>query len=44
MSDEGSDKIAIISNNRPEWLFTDMAVQQTGRYLFQFILQQILKN
>lgn len=33
MSDEGSDKIAIISNNRPEWLFTDMAVQQTGAIL-----------
>lgn len=27
---EGADKIAIISNNRPEWLFTDLAVQQTG--------------
>jgi len=33
MSDEGSDKIAIVSNNRPEWLFTDMAVQQTGAVL-----------
>src|SRR5437867_4184903 len=33
MSDEGIDKIAIISNNRPEWLFTDMAVQQTGAVL-----------
>ena len=33
MSDEGADKIAIISNNRPEWLFTDMAVQQTGAIL-----------
>src|SRR6201995_2908180 len=32
-SDEGTDKIAIISNNRPEWLFTDMAVQQTGAVL-----------
>lgn len=32
-SDEGADKIAIISNNRPEWLFTDMAVQQTGAIL-----------
>src|SRR4051812_28443155 len=30
---EGSDKIAIISNNRPEWLFTDLAVQQTGAIL-----------
>ncbi len=32
-SDEGTDKIAIVSNNRPEWLFTDMAVQQTGAVL-----------
>ena len=32
-SDEGTDKIGIISNNRPEWLFTDMAVQQTGAVL-----------
>ncbi len=33
MSDEGTDKIALISNNRPEWLFTDLAVQQTGAVL-----------
>jgi long-chain acyl-CoA synthetase len=33
MSDEGADKIAIISNNRPEWVFTDLAVQQTGAVL-----------
>ncbi|CAN5142477.1 long-chain fatty acid--CoA ligase [soil metagenome] len=33
MSDEGTDKIAIISSNRPEWLFIDMAVQQTGAVL-----------
>lgn len=33
MTDEGADKIAIISNNRPEWLFTDLAVQQTGATL-----------
>jgi len=32
-SDEGSDKIAIVSNNRPEWLITDLAVQQTGAVL-----------
>ena len=32
-TDEGADKIAIISNNRPEWLITDMAVQQTGAVL-----------
>lgn len=30
---ESSDKIAIISNNRPEWLFTDLAVQQVGAIL-----------
>jgi len=30
MTPEGSDKIAIISNNRPEWVFTDLAVQQIG--------------
>jgi long-chain acyl-CoA synthetase len=47
---EGADKIAIISNNRPEWIFTDVAVQQTGAVLvpiypttnpgeLQFILQ-----
>jgi long-chain acyl-CoA synthetase len=32
-SPEGSDKIAIISNNRPEWVLTDMAVQQIGAIL-----------
>jgi len=30
---EDSVKIAIISSNRPEWLITDMAVQQTGAIL-----------
>jgi long-chain acyl-CoA synthetase len=30
---EGQDKIAIISNNRPEWLITDMAVQKLGAVL-----------
>ncbi len=30
---EAADKIAIISNNRPEWVFTDLAVQQTGAVL-----------
>jgi long-chain acyl-CoA synthetase len=30
---EGADKIAIISNNRPEWVFADLAVQQTGAVL-----------
>lgn len=33
MTPAGSDKIAIISSNRPEWLFTDMAVQQLGAIL-----------
>ena len=33
MTDEGRDKIAIISNNRPEWMFTDLAVQQSGAVL-----------
>ncbi len=33
MTPEGSDKIAIISNNRPEWVFTDMATQQLGAIL-----------
>lgn len=27
---EGSDKIAILCNNRPEWLYTDFAAQQIG--------------
>ncbi|MDB5229899.1 MAG: O-succinylbenzoic acid--CoA ligase [Chitinophagaceae bacterium] len=30
---ENADKIGIISNNRPEWIFTDIAVQQTGAVL-----------
>lgn len=30
---EGSDKIAIISQNRPEWFFTDFAAQQIGAIL-----------
>ncbi|MFI5152664.1 MAG: AMP-dependent synthetase/ligase [Chitinophagales bacterium] len=33
MTIENRDKIAIISNNRPEWLITDMAVQQSGAIL-----------
>ena len=33
MTDEGADKIGIISNNRPEWVITDMAVQQIGAIL-----------
>ncbi len=30
---ESADKVAIISNNRPEWIITDLAVQQTGAIL-----------
>ncbi|RQO32586.1 long-chain fatty acid--CoA ligase [Taibaiella sp. KBW10] len=33
MSTEGRDKIAILSNSRPEWLITDLAVQLTGAIL-----------
>ena len=33
MSVEDADKIAIISNNRPEWIIVDLAVQQTGAIL-----------
>jgi long-chain acyl-CoA synthetase len=33
MEVENQDKIAIISNNRPEWLITDMAVQKLGAVL-----------
>ncbi|HEX8356186.1 MAG TPA: AMP-binding protein, partial [Segetibacter sp.] len=33
MTVEGADKIAIISNNRPEWIFADLAVQQIGAIL-----------
>ncbi len=30
---EGADKVAIISPNRPEWMFTDIACQQAGLIL-----------
>jgi long-chain acyl-CoA synthetase len=30
---EGRDKVAIISKNRPEWMVTDLAVQQIGAVL-----------
>lgn len=30
---EGRDKVAVISSNRPEWLFLDLAVQKTGAVL-----------
>lgn len=33
MSVEGRDKIALISKNRPEWVFFDLAVQQIGAVL-----------
>jgi long-chain acyl-CoA synthetase len=33
MSEEGRDKIAILSKNRPEWLILDLAVQQIGAVL-----------
>jgi len=33
MSIEGRDKIAILARNRPEWMFLDLAVQQTGAIL-----------
>jgi long-chain acyl-CoA synthetase len=33
MTVECADKVAIISNNRPEWIFTDLAVQQIGAIL-----------
>ena len=33
MTTENRDKVAIISNNRPEWLIADMAVQQSGAIL-----------
>ncbi len=33
MSIERRDKIAVISSNRPEWMFLDLAVQKTGAVL-----------
>jgi long-chain acyl-CoA synthetase len=33
MSVEGRDKIAILSKNRPEWVFLDLAVQKIGAIL-----------
>jgi len=32
-SNEGRDKIGLISNGRPEWVILDLAVQQTGAVL-----------
>ncbi len=33
MSEEGRDKVAILSKNRPEWVMLDLAVQQIGAIL-----------
>ena len=33
MSIEGRDKIAVLSKNRPEWIFLDLAAQQVGAVL-----------
>jgi long-chain acyl-CoA synthetase len=33
MTVEGRDKIAVLSKNRPEWLFLDLAVQKIGAVL-----------
>jgi len=33
MSIEGRDKVAVLSNNRPEWMMLDLAVQQAGAVL-----------
>lgn len=33
MSVDGRDKIAVLSKNRPEWIFLDLAVQKTGAIL-----------
>jgi len=33
MSVEGRDKIALLSKNRPEWMFLDLAVQKIGAVL-----------
>jgi long-subunit acyl-CoA synthetase (AMP-forming) len=32
-TEEGMDKVGIVSKNRPEWLMVDAAVQQTGAIL-----------
>jgi len=33
MSIEGRDKVAVLSKNRPEWIFLDLATQQLGAVL-----------
>ncbi|MBL7697231.1 MAG: long-chain fatty acid--CoA ligase [Chitinophagaceae bacterium] len=35
-TDEGRDKVAVLSKNRPEWIMLDLAVQQTGAVLAPF--------
>src|SRR6185312_1963070 len=32
-TEEGMDKVAIMSKNRPEWIMVDAAVQRTGAVL-----------
>jgi len=39
MSVENRDKIAVISKNRPEWLFLDLAVQRLVLSWYLFIQQ-----
>ena len=36
MTNEGRDKIAVLSKNRPEWIMLDLAVQQIGAVLTPF--------
>lgn len=33
MTEEGRDKVAVLSKNRPEWVMLDLAVQKTGALL-----------
>src|SRR5262245_57125609 len=33
ITNEGMDKIAILSKNRPEWIMVDLAIQQNGGVL-----------
>ena len=36
MTNEGRDKVAVLSKNRPEWIILDLAVQQIGAVLTPF--------
>ena len=36
MTEQGRDKVAILSKNRPEWMMVDLAVQQIGAVLTPF--------